>query len=93
MPYIGKEAIVHNIDSSGGSERSLLKAHDNPVSEYVKSVQHVLEQISCVLALESVVTHHELGYTGTFDCVVKYRFVPFNYCSVHVVVLCIILYR
>lgn len=53
----------------------MLKASKEPVSEHIKSVEHVLEQISCVLALESVVTHHELGYTGTFDCVVKYRFV------------------
>ena len=44
--------------------------------QYMESVEHVLQQITSVLALESVVTHYELGYTGTFDCVVNYRFVP-----------------
>lgn len=44
-------------------------------SGYMKSVGHVLEQFTSVLALESVVTHHELGYTGTLDCVVKYKYV------------------
>ena len=61
-----------------GSERNLgdkLEVAEQEDSEYVKSVEHVLEQITCVLALESVVTHHELGYTGTFDCIAKYRLV------------------
>ena len=44
-------------------------------SQYMESVEHVLRQISSVLAIESVVTHYELGYTGTFDCVVNYRLV------------------
>ena len=44
-------------------------------SGYVKSVEEVLEQITSVMALESVVTHHELGYTGTFDCIAKFRLV------------------
>ena len=51
---------------------SSVDCHD---SQYMASVEHVLQQISSVLAIESVVTHYELGYTGTFDCVVKYRLV------------------
>ena len=44
-------------------------------SQYMASVEHVLQQINSVLAIESVVTHYDLGYTGTFDCVVNYRLV------------------
>lgn len=42
-------------------------------SGYLKSVEHVLKHITGVLALESVVTHQELGYTGTLDCIANYR--------------------
>ena len=80
MPSTGKKDI--KTTPTKGSERSLtdkLETYEKQVSEYIKSVEHVLKQISCVLALESVVIHHELGYTGTCDCVAKYRFVLFNY--------------
>lgn len=40
---------------------------------YMHSVEHILKDISCVCALESVVTHFELGYTGTFDCLAEYK--------------------
>ena len=40
---------------------------------YLQSVQHVLQNISDVHALERVTIHKELGYTGTFDCVAKYK--------------------
>lgn len=66
-------------NKSSGSLADKLKLNNNECVEtdsgYMKSVRHVLEQITSVLALESVVTHHELGYTGTLDCVAKYRFV------------------
>ena len=42
-------------------------------SIYLQSVEHILEDITDVYALESVVAHIELGYTGTFDCVAKYK--------------------
>lgn len=80
MPSIGKKDT--KTTPTEGSERSLtdkLEAYEKQVSEYIKSVEQVLKQISCVLALESIVIHHELGYTGTCDCVAKYRFVLFNY--------------
>lgn len=64
---------VHKPSPTKGAERT--NAYEKQVSEYIKSIEHVLKQTSCVVALESVVTHHELGYTGTCDCVVKYRFV------------------
>ena len=79
MPSIGKKDT--ETISTEESEKSLankLKAYQKPISNYTKSVEHVLKQISCVLALESVVIHRELGYTGTCDCVAKYRFVLFN---------------
>ena len=40
---------------------------------YLQSVQHVLQNISDIHALERVTVHKELGYTGTFDCVAKYK--------------------
>ena len=40
---------------------------------YLQSVQHVLEDISEVHALESGLTHPELGYAGTVDCIAKYK--------------------
>ena len=52
-----------------------IKIYETQVSEYLKSVEHVLKRISNVLSLESVVIHHELGYTGTCDCIAKYRYV------------------
>lgn len=39
----------------------------------MQSVQHVLDAISGVRALETRVAHTELGYAGTFDCVAKYK--------------------
>ena len=42
-------------------------------SGYLQSVRHVLQDISDVHALEGVTVHKELGYTGTFDCVAKYK--------------------
>ena len=90
MPSVGKKDT--NTTPTDESERSLtdnLEAYGKQVSEYIKSVEHVLKQISCVLALESVVIHRELGYTGTCDCVAKYRFVLFNYyiyVHVHIIV-------
>jgi hypothetical protein len=85
-------SFIGNIDtettpSEGSSGRSFTDSPktEKQVSEYVKSVEYVLKQISSVLALESVVIHHELGYTGTCDCIAKYRFVlcilsTFVYC-------------
>ena len=52
------------LQAENGLERS---------SIYLQSVEHILEDITDVYALESVVAHIELGYTGTFDCVAKYK--------------------
>ena len=42
-------------------------------SGYMQSVGHVLKDVSEVCAIESVVSHLELGYTGMFDCLAHYR--------------------
>jgi len=42
-------------------------------SGYFESIQHVLQDITDIRALESVAVHAKLGYTGTFDCVAKYK--------------------
>lgn len=75
--YVAKET-TDRFDHEG-SLADKLKLNVSECAEidsgYMKSARHILEQITSVLALESVVTHHELGYTGTLDCVAKYRFV------------------
>ncbi|NWY71698.1 MGME1 exonuclease, partial [Erithacus rubecula] len=43
------------------------------VAGYLSSVEHVLEDISDVKALESGVHHETLQYLGLVDCVAKYR--------------------
>ncbi len=40
---------------------------------YMTSVKDVLSDIGTVYALESLVSHIELGYTGTFDCLAEYK--------------------
>ncbi|XP_036403115.1 mitochondrial genome maintenance exonuclease 1 [Megalops cyprinoides] len=43
------------------------------VAGYIESVQHVLEDISGVRAIESAVQHQSLNYLGMVDCVAQYR--------------------
>ncbi|XP_075818464.1 mitochondrial genome maintenance exonuclease 1 isoform X3 [Microtus pennsylvanicus] len=43
-------------------------------SGYIKSVQHILKEISGVQALESAVQHEALKYVGMLDCVAEYQF-------------------
>lgn len=71
---INKETRTAVTEPSGRRGVKVYESVEKNDCQYVKSVEHVLEHITSVLALESVVTHHELGYTGTFDCVAKYRF-------------------
>lgn len=40
---------------------------------YIKSVQHILNEISGVQALESAVKHEALKYAGLLDCVAEYQ--------------------
>ncbi|KAL8194429.1 UNVERIFIED_CONTAM: Mitochondrial genome maintenance exonuclease 1 [Gekko kuhli] len=60
----------------------LLLAEENPVQEqeehsstssYLASIQHVLQDVSGVRALESAVQHESLQYQGLVDCVAEYR--------------------
>ncbi|XP_015263339.1 PREDICTED: mitochondrial genome maintenance exonuclease 1 [Gekko japonicus] len=60
----------------------LLLAEENPVqdqeehsstSSYLASIQHVLQDVSGVRALESAVQHENLRYQGLVDCVAEYR--------------------
>nr|XP_056718792.1 mitochondrial genome maintenance exonuclease 1 [Euleptes europaea] len=61
---------------------ALLLAEENSVKEqeehssisgYLASVQHVLQDVSGVRALESAVQHEALHYQGLMDCVAEYR--------------------
>ncbi|NWV50618.1 MGME1 exonuclease, partial [Daphoenositta chrysoptera] len=49
------------------------QGEDDVVAGYLSSVEHVLEDISEVKALESGVHHETLQYLGLVDCVAKYR--------------------
>ncbi|NWR89379.1 MGME1 exonuclease, partial [Furnarius figulus] len=49
------------------------KSKNSVISGYLSSVEHVLEDISEVKALESGVHHETLQYLGLVDCVAKYR--------------------
>lgn len=44
------------------------------VQGYLESISHILEEISEVKAIESVVQHHALNYMGIADCVARYRY-------------------
>ncbi|NXN91812.1 MGME1 exonuclease, partial [Rhinopomastus cyanomelas] len=55
------------------SEEKATNEEREDVSGYLSSVQHVLEDISEVKALESAVQHESLQYLGLVDCVAKYR--------------------
>uniref|UniRef100_A0A8D2Q612 Mitochondrial genome maintenance exonuclease 1 n=1 Tax=Varanus komodoensis TaxID=61221 RepID=A0A8D2Q612_VARKO len=46
---------------------------DTGVSGYVRSVKHVIREVTGVRALESAVQHEALGYRGLVDCVAEYR--------------------
>ncbi|KAJ6655469.1 hypothetical protein lerEdw1_005170 [Lerista edwardsae] len=50
-----------------------LQEEDTDVSGYVASVQHVLQDVTEVRALESAVQHETLHYKGLVDCVAEYR--------------------
>lgn len=43
------------------------------VSGYLQSISHVLEDITGVKAIESVVLHQPLQYLGIVDCVAVYK--------------------
>ncbi|NWW46679.1 MGME1 exonuclease, partial [Pedionomus torquatus] len=49
------------------------REEDVTTSGFLSSVQHVLEDVSEVKALESAVQHETLQYLGLVDCVAKYR--------------------
>ncbi|NXH13282.1 MGME1 exonuclease, partial [Bucco capensis] len=54
-------------------EMAAEEQRDVAVSGFLASVQHVLEDIGEVKALESAVQHETLQYLGLVDCVAKYR--------------------
>ncbi|XP_042321579.1 mitochondrial genome maintenance exonuclease 1 [Sceloporus undulatus] len=49
------------------------QGEDTDVSGFVKSVKHVLQEVTGVRALESAVQHETLHYQGLVDCVAEYR--------------------
>ncbi|XP_053169569.1 mitochondrial genome maintenance exonuclease 1 isoform X7 [Hemicordylus capensis] len=57
------------------SEEILEQEEDCSVSGYVASVQHVLQDVTRVRALESAVQHETLHYKGLVDCVAEYRLI------------------
>lgn len=69
-------AVENLLTSAGGweSKNDLEKAEYTPeVQGYLESISHILEDLSDVKAIESVVQHHTLNYMGIADCVARYR--------------------
>lgn len=42
-------------------------------ARYMESVEHILDDIGEVKALETSIAHFSLGYVGTFDCLANYK--------------------
>ncbi|KAG8522959.1 Mitochondrial genome maintenance exonuclease 1 [Galemys pyrenaicus] len=57
------------------SPQGSLKTRDENLLElgYIKSVQHILNDVGGVQALESAVQHETLNYVGLLDCVAEYQ--------------------
>ncbi|CAG09509.1 unnamed protein product, partial [Tetraodon nigroviridis] len=67
-------AVEDLLTSAGESKNDLEEAEYTPeVQGYLESISHILEDISEVRAIESVVQHHALNYMGIADCVARYR--------------------
>jgi genome maintenance exonuclease 1 len=70
VPGLADEGTAAGIQHE--SEIDQIEMDHNPHLLY-RSVSNVLSDISDVAALESVVTHLDLGYMGRVDCIAKYR--------------------
>ena len=57
------------------SENSPLKYSISKSHRYMESVKSVLSDVSDVIVTEGIVKHEELGYSGTVDCVARYKLV------------------
>ncbi|XP_051000721.1 mitochondrial genome maintenance exonuclease 1 [Acomys russatus] len=61
------------LESILASQENLKEREEYSQSGYIKSVQHILKEISGVQALESAVQHEALQYVGLLDCVAEYQ--------------------
>lgn len=71
-PPDGVHTVEQGLAERVASDSNTSSPHE-VISGYMKSVEHILKDIGSVYALESVVTHIDLGYTGTFDCLAEYK--------------------
>ncbi|NXX29068.1 MGME1 exonuclease, partial [Nicator chloris] len=73
--FVQGELFHSALESIFLSEKTAARDHGegDVVAGYLSSVEHVLEDISEVKALESGVHHETLQYLGLVDCVAKYR--------------------
>ncbi|KAL4640792.1 mitochondrial genome maintenance exonuclease 1 [Arapaima gigas] len=62
------EKILMSGKTSSEDEESL-----ESIEGYIESVQHILDDVQGVRAIESVVQHPSLNYLGLMDCVAVYR--------------------
>ncbi|KAK7815803.1 hypothetical protein U0070_025263 [Myodes glareolus] len=61
------------LESILSPQEDLERREEHLQSGYIKSVQHILKEISGVQALESAVQHEALKYVGMLDCVAEYQ--------------------
>ena len=65
-----KSHLEYNTNESSPLKYSISKSH-----RYMESVKSVLSDVSDVIVTEGIVKHEELGYSGTVDCVARYKLV------------------
>ncbi|CAK6447405.1 unnamed protein product [Pipistrellus nathusii] len=61
------------LESILSPQGNLKEGDENRESGYIKSIQHILKDVSRVQALESAVQHETLKYVGLLDCVAEYQ--------------------
>ena len=80
MASTADNVVTFHAPPKKGSQSSVIlegpkeNTEDLPLPpQYMQSVEHVLDDIGEVKALETSIVHLPLGYVGTFDCLAEYK--------------------
>ncbi|XP_028324473.1 mitochondrial genome maintenance exonuclease 1 [Gouania willdenowi] len=66
-------AVEKTITADETKKDEGLSEYPADVQGYMRSISHILEDVSAVRAIESTVQHDTLDYLGVVDCVARYR--------------------